>query len=88
MKYLLKFEVKKNNINKTSLVLRNKYREFSRIKPLIKFLFENAIYIDSYEIFDVCEFEKEENPGSLTITGRGCDNTLRFDSANCIGAMN
>lgn len=60
MKYLLKVNKKANTTNSVAIEVSSDLREFATLKDLIRHLFDNAMFIKSYEIFEVEEFEKSE----------------------------
>lgn len=69
--YLLKFTHKPDETGKITLVLTHKYNEFIKLTELFKFVFENSIYIESYEIFEMNKFEEDKYDGATIRSGDG-----------------
>ena len=57
MKYLLKTDLKQNTLNEVSISLKNEFTITNNIRELILHLFNNAAFIESYEIYILQEFE-------------------------------
>jgi len=57
MKYLLKTDLKQNTLNEVSISLKNEFTITNNIRELILHLFNNAAFIESYEIYILQELE-------------------------------
>ena len=79
MKYLLKTKQKQNATNEVSITLTNAYDIFERMKYLISYLFKNAAFIESYEIYILEDFEPIEEP---TIANVCSCNSISLESPN------
>jgi len=73
--YLLKIRKKEDQTNNINITLSNEYKEFEKLKELISYIYSNSVFIASYEIFEMKEFESED------ISGIG-------NSSICIGSPN
>jgi len=85
MKYLLKIKKKQDHTDAVSIKLQHELKEFESLKELIDHLFENAIFIESYEIFEVNEFEKKEDSISVV---RGTDGNILLSGNNSYSQFN
>lgn len=79
-KYLLKFKKKDDATDPVRISVKFNYKEFDSMTPLVRFVFENAVFIQDYTIFELKNFERE-----ITIGGEG--GSINLSSTTACGAF-
>jgi len=75
--YLLRMKKKHDGTDNVSITLMNEDKEFVTITELVNFFWKNAMFIESYKIFELKELDKE---GILTIGSNSCGGSIRMEA--------
>ncbi len=67
--YLLKIKRKKDETQNISIHLANEYIEFENVTEIIKFVYENALFIESYRVFELKNFEENLKDSMIIACG-------------------
>lgn len=67
--YLLKIKKKFEESAKIQITMYCDYLEFTNLTQLIKYIFNNANFLESYEIFERRNFEQSNDSSLYTIKG-------------------
>lgn len=72
--YFLEYEPKEDATHSVALSLNCKYKKFGEISDLIKFLFNGAVYIDQYKIYEGKLLNENDVSGHIRL--EGCDSSI------------
>ncbi len=74
--YFLEYTSKQDKTCAAALSLRNNYRTFNKMPDLVRFLFDNAIFIEDYKIYDTELCKEKEHKGCISLDGNSA--VLKF----------
>ncbi len=76
MKYLLKIK-KKQDSTVNVAVYASEYKEFDNITQIVKYVYENSIFIEKYTIYEMEVFENSKS--DLILTNKNCTSNIIFN---------
>ena len=68
--YLLKVAPKPNGTNAVTIRSKHTYHEFSNFKNIIDWVYANAMFIDSYELFEIKPMNEGESQNQIHLSAR------------------